>query len=379
MKPRHPLALGLAALTGLSALSASELDRPLQALVETVLAARERFVDPNLPSRREAIEEAIRGYLASFGDPATRYLSPREWQDLESSARGSFRGFGMLVAERDQKFVIERVYPGSASKRAGLMAGDRLVSIAGIRGLPKDLPALKQILRSAGPQGLGLAFLRNRERFRVHLTPGPVELPSVDARMLSGQILYLRIHSFTERTAQEMEEALHHHRRSLAAVLDLRDNSGGVLDAAVDVHGLLAGPANVTWVVDRAGNQEVRRTRRTPLLPFPPAVVLIDEETASASEILAASLQKQGSLLLGESSYGKGTVQEVVPLSDGGAAVLTIARYQTSPGVDLPKEGLSPDLEVLGIRGEEAPFPPVPEEDPVLKRALEIVTGSASD
>jgi carboxyl-terminal processing protease len=204
-----------------------------------------------------------------------------------------------------------------------------------------------------------------------------VELPSLEEELLEGNVHYLRLRTFTQRGAQELRKVLRGILGSHGTILDLRGNGGGVLDAAVEMHGLFAGPGPVTWILDRQGRRKVRSTNQE-ALSSPPTVILMDRDTASAAEVLAASLHRHGSLLVGEPSYGKGSIQEVTPLADGGAAVLTVAHYEIAPGHLLPASGLVPDRKIDLGPPHEIPFPPSLSKDPGLRQALRIVLGPRS-
>lgn len=371
MKRRALPCLALALALAGPLVAGERLDDPFRAFVEVVAAVRDRHLDRGAAASPEPMRAAIRAYLEAFGDPATRYLAPDAWRNLDRSTKGSFQGFGFVVAMLDQGLVIERCYPGSPADRAGVQAGDEILATGDPPRPVHDLDALRALLASAPPKGLQLALGRQGRRLAIRVRPGPVELPSVEAHRLPRDLTYLRVHSFTERSPRELAAALHRIAGGRGAILDLRANAGGVLDAAVQMGGQLAGPGDVTWVVDGGRGREVRRTRREAALVSPPSVVLIDEGTASAAEVLAAYLRRKGAVLVGTRSYGKGTIQEVLPLADGGAAVLTVARYEVAPGVPLPDQGLTPDVVVAG---PEAPaFPPRPGDDPPLARALDLV------
>lgn len=358
----------------LGRLRAAGLDPSLQAFVETVIAARERHADPAAAVQPEAVQDAIRAYLKAFGDPATRYLSPREWEELERSARGHFQGFGLLLVREGERFLVERIYPDSPAERAGLEAGDEIVGVNGRSRLPDHLSELRALLQEV-PTGARVRIRRGNRSLDLELHPGTVELPSLETAWLEDSVFYLRLRSFTQRGGQEVEEVLQRERRIRSLILDLRGNGGGVLDTAVEIHGLLAGPGPVTWILDREGNRSTRRSQLRPLTSSPPAIVLVDRNTASAAEVLAASLQRRGSLLVGESTYGKGSIQEVTPLADGGAAVLTVAHYEIAPGKLLPATGLVPDREFGPGPGGEIPFPPDPGQDVLLQASLDILLG----
>lgn len=355
-----------------------ELDTGLRAFVEVVAAVRDRYIDLPATGGPGPMQNAIRGYLEALGDPATRYLSPADWQNLERSAKGSFQGFGMVVVAREKSLVVDRCYPGSPAERAGLLSGDRIVATGRPPRPVGDLDKLRAILAGSGTRGIHLALRRGSSSYEVHMRKGHVRLPTVEDVRLEDEVHYLRIHSFSERSPAELDEALGRARGSRGTVLDLRGNSGGVLDAAVHMAGLLCGPGPVTWVVDAAGRRDPRQTDLRARLLSPPSVVLVDSQTASAAEVLAAHLRRRGSLLVGTPTYGKGTIQEVLPLADGGAAVMTVARYEISPGDPLPDHGLAPDQRVDSAEEPPPPprFPPEPADDPALREALRRARGA---
>lgn len=359
------LALGLVPGPGRAA--DLDLDPGLQALVEAVLLARERHVDPARAAAPGPIGHAIAAYLRAFDDPATRYLSPEEWKALERSSRGRFEGLGVLIAERQRRFVVEQCFPGSPAARAGIEAGDTILELVRPPLRPASLDELRAALEASSRDGIVLALARSGRRLDVRVDRGAVRIPSVALEGLGDGVGLLRLKAFTEEGLGEIEELLGRARGFKALILDLRGNAGGVLDTAVEVAGLLRSARPVVWVVARDGSRRARTPSRRPLLDSPPAVVLIDRMTASAAEVLGGALARAGSLLVGEPSYGKASIQEVFPLADGGAAALTVARYELDDAPGRPFERLHPELRVEAGRAG-AP-------DPVLAAAVDVVLG----
>ncbi len=375
------LGLGWGPVSG--ARAGEGLDPGLRAFVEAVAALRDRALDAPAAASDRPMEAALAALLSGLGDPATRYLTAAEFRNLSRSTDGRFHGFGMVVVSREGGLVVDRTYPASPAARAGVRAGDRIEATGTPPRPVADLDTLRSILEATSEPGLLLAFRRGQDRFEVRIRPGPVSLPTVESSELEAGVLYLRIHSFSDRTPEELSDSLRGAHRRRGLILDLRANAGGVLEAAVEAAGSLAGPGPVTWMVDRSGRRQERKTSRRREVPHPPAAVLVDRNTASAAEVLAARLARAGSLLVGDRSYGKSTVQEVIPLSNGGAAILTVARYEIAPGEPLPATGLAPEVQVAAelppADGREAspPFPPDPGSDPVLRTALDHVLGRA--
>jgi carboxyl-terminal processing protease len=309
-------------------------------------------------SEDELIYDAINGLLRDL-DPHTTFMRPAEYQKLREDTAGEFGGLGIRLITDDVSVFIEGVSAQGAADRAGLLTGDRIVSVdqksvAGmridevaerLRGVP-GTKVVVGIVRAGwgGPRDISLV------RRYVHVD-------SVDHELLEGGVGYVRIRTFQERTDQEVAEALADLRRKAreqstaltALVVDLRDNPGGLLDEGVKVADRFLDEGDIVRTEGknpRSVERQVAHARGTE--ENYPMAVLINGGTASASEILAGALQDHGrALVVGTKSYGKGSVQTLFGLEDGSGLKLTIARYFTPKGRNIQKVGIVPDLPVL--------------------------------
>jgi carboxyl-terminal processing protease len=302
---------------------------------------------------KKLIQSAIDGMLTSL-DPHSGYLDPDNFQDMRDQTRGEYGGLGLEVTSEDGVIKVISPMDDTPAARAGIKAGDFITAIDGqsVLGLPLD-QAVKQMRGEAG-QPITLSVAREKhDPFDVKLVREVISVKSVKSHM-EGDYGYLRISAFNEKTGQETIEAVksleakNPHMKGL--VLDLRNNPGGLLDQAVQVSDVFLDGGEV---VSQRGRdpQDIERYNARPgdLLHGLPIVTVINSGTASAAEIVAGALQdRHRAQLVGLTSFGKGSVQSVIPLRGGadGALKLTTARYFTPSGRSIQKTGITPDLEV---------------------------------
>jgi carboxyl-terminal processing protease len=298
---------------------------------------------------------AIEGMVNATGDPFTEYFDPSQAKRFETMLTGSFDGIGVVIRMEGGRLTILQVTPGSPAEKAGLKARDVIVAVNGksVAGMPID--QVSQMI--LGPRGTKVTLTVERpgrgtqQRLNIQVVRGPVTAPSVYWRMLSGapsHVGYLQISVIGEHTADEVKKALAELKKEGARrlIIDLRGNGGGYLDQAVQIAGqFLPKGKLVVQTEDRSGVPQ-------PMLsPGPgtdlPLVVLVDQETASAAEILAAALHDDaGAPLVGTKTYGKGTVQETDTYRDGTALKYTVARWLTPTGDWINRKGLTPNIAV---------------------------------
>ena len=360
------------------------------------------------------VEGAVRGMLASL-DPHSSYMDAKSYREMQIDTRGEFYGLGIEIS-KEQGGYVEVVSPieGTPAERAGLNARDQITDICptqvpeewkepcrGTQGL--DLHEAVALMR--GPKGSSIKIFILREGFEqpreFEIVRDVVKVASVTSRKLEEGYVYFRVRSFQERTTRELrkavEERVAENQGPLAgAVLDLRDNPGGLLDQAVGVADLWLEEGLVVYTEGRgnSGRQEFRATPSDQAQY--PMVVLINEGSASASEIVAGALQDQRrALVVGMPSFGKGSVQTVYPLDDGSGLRLTTALYYTPAGRSIQEVGIAPDIEVAADAEPSSATPPrvrerdleghfrqpgvdesAPDdepEDPQLARAVEVL------
>jgi carboxyl-terminal processing protease len=312
---------------------------------------------------QEAIEAAIQGMLSSL-DPHSSYMDAAEYREMQTQTRGEYGGLGIEVTSEDGIVRVVSPIDGTPAARAGIQAGDYLTAIDGesIVGLTLN----EAVRRMRGQSGTNIVVTVARDGtdpFDVTLTREIINVRAVTARVEGGDLGIIRISTFNERTGDMLQDAIRTVRRDAGGnlrgiVLDLRNNPGGLLDQAIEVSDAFLDGGEV---VSTRGRQpeDVQRynARRGDDLAGVPVVVLINGASASAAEIVAGALQDRNrALVVGTDSFGKGSVQTVIPLQGGrdGALRLTTARYYTPAGRSIQGAGITPDMEVAQRRVDPA-------------------------
>jgi carboxyl-terminal processing protease len=319
-------------------------DLDLQGLAEIFAAIQQHYVTPN-PDGRKLTEGAASGMVNALGDQFSRYLTPEEYQRNQSFLAGSFAGIGATVLEKGTTIQVESILPSTPAARGGLKVGDVITSVDGqsTQGWTAD-QAVERIRGKAGTQ-VALGIARNGQPLSLTLTRETITVPSVVTHVFDGQVLYVRIFDFGDRTAGEFDSALRDNLKGRVnrVLLDLRDNPGGFVDAANEVISEFVRSGTTTILVPRAGKEEVRTVSGTGRAFDARLVVLINENTASASEITAGAIKDhQRGTLVGAKTFGKGSVQQDFLLRDGDLH-LTIARWLTPSRHSIEKNGILPD------------------------------------
>eukprot|EP01039_Chlorochromonas_danica_P007141 gene7141-7894_t len=312
----------------------------------------------------EAVYTAIKEMLNKLGDKYTRYLPPSQYETLMGSAQGQLIGIGVELGTReDGKIEILRVESDSPAEKSGLRHGDILVKVDGNNALQLSAEQVGALLRGKEDSKVSLEVDRQGEEISLNLQRQSIRLQGVQSQLLpvsihgtTRKVFYIRIRSFDVNTKDDLIRAFEdiHMKGSQIddLVIDLRNNGGGVLQGAVDTASLFMTPGKIiVYVVGKDGLPEARQiagstlTSADTLLPdlTHPCFILIDGNTASAAEVFAAGLKENDrATLIGEKSFGKGVIQTLQPLSQGGVAV-TIARYETPQHHNINKVGIEPD------------------------------------
>ncbi len=322
------------------------------------------------------MQGAIDGMLATLEDENTRYLPPQEESQSQEQMDGEFQGIGVVVEAIDGAITVVSPIEGSPAEAAGLRPGDILRQADGIDLTGMDLSEAATIIRGPAGTAVSLVIERGEEALSLEIVRDTIVVPSVRGEVLEGDIGYIRINQFIRTTKDDLAVLLEElpAGEMSGLVLDLRRNPGGLLD---QVH-LVADqflPEGVVLIEEFGGERRrVFESGGTGLAEDVPLVVLIDEGSASASEVLAGAIQdRERGVLIGVPSFGKGTVQSVNGLSNGGGLRLTIARWLTPDERWVHREGLDPDL--LVVLPEIAPGETPPEVDAQLQAALDYLRG----
>ncbi len=309
------------------------------------------------------LESAIRGMVADL-DAHSQYLDAREYQDIRVSTAGSYTGVGVELSTRDERLLVVAPIDGSPAARAGIRAGDEIVEIDGATVEADGLRETIRRLRGRAGTRVSVTVMRQPgdEVLFFELRRDSIHVASVRHELVEPDLGYIRVSQFTDSTASEISSAIDAltdeiaaaRRGSLAGVvLDLRNNPGGILDAAIDVSDLFLDDGVIVSADGRTPESRfVREAHRGDLLDGAPMVVLVNSGSASASEIVAGALQDHHrALVIGTRTFGKGLVQTVMPLSRGRAIKLTTSRYYTPSGDSIHETGIAPDVYIEDSRG----------------------------
>lgn len=319
---------------------------------------------------------AIKGMMDSLGDPHTTYLNPQDYNDMVADLRGDYEGIGALVNLEGEFLTISEPFPGSPAEEAGLLPGDQVVGVDGedVTGVEPEL-VRRRVL---GPKGSTVILTIQREGieepFDVKITRARIIVPSVEAKMLEDGIAYIKLRQFGLNTGNDLRVELEKLMASnpKGIILDLRGNPGGYVSTCVQIASEFLPEGKVVLIQeDNAGNREEHLAVKGGLALDIPLVVLVNGQSASASEVLSGALRDhQRATLVGEQTFGKGTVQTSVILENGeeGAIKITIARWLSPMGKALNGEGLIPDIVV---ERTEEDF--LANRDPQLDKAIELL------
>lgn len=298
--------------------------------------------------RGKLIDGAIGGMVNSLGDPHSIYLAPQLYSQLRAETTGAFGGIGVYMSFKNGGVQIMNVIPDGPSDRAGLLAGDEILAVDG-KPVEEISPG-EVALKIRGEVGTQVELLIRRDGFEdrtYNLTRENIKVKTVAGKMIDDKLGYIKISNFSENSGEEFKTTLN----DLTAagmkgfVLDMRQNPGGVITSCIEIARELVPAGTIASVIQRDGEKEVY-TSDLAAAEFP-IIVLLDRNSASAAELLSGALQDtKVALVVGEKSYGKGSVQTLIPMMHDDGLKLTIAKYYTPNGRSIDGEGISPDVEI---------------------------------
>jgi len=359
----------------------SETQTLFQPFWEAWNIVHERYVDQPVDDKA-LMEGAIKGMMDALGDQQTYYMEPAVYQDATSQLAGAYEGIGAYVDMKGDFLTIIRPIEGSPAEAAGLQAGDAIIAVDGV-----DMTGIKpeevreKVMGPAGTQ-VKLTVARKGESAPLDfmVTRARIDIPSVTSKMLDNNIGYLAINTFGEQTTNELHKNLDQllAQNPRGIIIDLRNNTGGFLTTAVDVASEFIDNGVVLYEQHGDGSRDTFNVTGNGRATDMPIVVLINEISASASEILAGALQDYGrATLVGVVSYGKGSVQQWVPLSNNeGAARVTVAKWLTPKERAIDHVGLTPDVYV-NMTPEDYQAERDPQLDAAMQTMLAILNKTA--
>ena len=313
-----------------------------------------------------------KGLVDAAGDPYTVFLSQKEAEEFNSDLNGEFSGIGAELGKRDQKLVVMAPLEGQPAKKAGVRAGDIIAKIGDEETTNFTIDQAVNKIRGKAGTDIKLSLIRGDELIELTVTRASISIPSVKSEILEGNIGYLQLSRFSDDTTELATKAAQDFKAKnvKGIVLDVRNNGGGLLSTAVDVSSLWLNDKIVVSEKEGGKTTNVLRTGNNPILEGIPTKMLINEGSASASEILAGALRDNGAAeLVGTKSFGKGSVQELVDLPGGAKLKVTVARWFTPKDKNIDKAGIEPSVKV-----ELTPEDFKQDKDPQKAKAIELLT-----
>lgn len=287
------------------------------------------------------------GLMSGLNDPYSTYYTAEQYKELNTSNEGSYVGIGaVLQKDKDGGAKIVQLYEGGSGEQAGLKKGDVLKAIDGEDVTEKETSDIASMIRESDKDSVTLTIQRNEETKEIKVEIRDVEIQTVSHEMLDDETGYIRISEFSEVTSNQYKKAFEdlQDKGMKKLVVDLRDNPGGLLTAVCDVLRQILPEGLIVYTEDKNGKKEEEKCDGKSELAMPLAV-LVNGGSASASEIFAGAVKDYGiGTIVGTTTYGKGVVQTIQPLSDGSAVKITIAKYFTPKGNDINKKGIAPDV-----------------------------------
>lgn len=316
-------------------------------------ATRKQLLSKNYTSREQAYT-AIRGALEELGDPYTRFLDPKQYQALTNQTSGELSGVGLRLElnEKTQALTVVEPIDDSPAFKAGLLPGDKVLAIDGKPTKGMSVEAAANLIRGDAGTNVNLKLSREgKGDFDLKLTRAQIEISAVRQMVKQEgklKVGYIRLNEFSAHSAEQMSKAITKltNEKVNAFVLDLRGNPGGLLHSSIEIARMWMGKGGIVRTVNRKGDNEEYKADKSALTQLPLAV-LVDGNSASASEILTGALKDNNrATIIGSQTFGKALVQSVHSLSDGSGLAVTIAHYYTPKGTDISHKGITPDIKI---------------------------------
>ena len=332
----------------------------------------EKYLNAGDVKQSAMMDGVLKGYMSGLSDPYSCYYTKQEAKALLEQTEGRFAGIGALMSEdrKTGEVSIAEVYPETPAEKAGLLKGDVITGVDGEDMVGKPIADLVKKVRGEKDTTVTLSILRGSEEKEVKVVRDLIDTPTVLSEMKENHTGYLRIAEFDEVTTKQFEDAMAKLKKDgmTRLIVDLRGNPGGNLDTVVEILRHILPKGKIVTIRDREGRTEVYRSEgKTPLQI--PLVVLVNENSASASEIFAGAVKDYGlGTLMGQTTFGKGIVQQLYPLKDGTMVKLTVAEYLTPKGINIHKKGVQPD-----VKSEFLFDPQNPTRDTQLEDALAYI------
>lgn len=323
-------------------------------------------------------EGAIKGYIEGLGDPYTEYISKDDMKDYLDDTMGNFVGIGIYMIKNTQydRIQVLSTIKGSPAEKAGIQSGDLIIKVNDVEYKADDMTTASNNIKGEEGTTVTVEFLRGTQSLKYDIKREKVKVNQVEGKVLSNSIGYIEFTSFDESTAEDFKSKFEELNKQgiKSLIIDLRNNGGGIVDGALEIADYIADKDSVLlYEVDKNKDETVKKAKNDPIINMP-IVILTNENTASASEILAGALKDLGKAkIVGTTTYGKGVIQQILSLNDGSGLKVTIEEYQTPNRNKIHGIGVEPDEKVELPENVENVLSIKEEEDTQLQKAIEIL------
>lgn len=323
-------------------------------------------------------EGAIKGYIEGLGDPYTEYISKKDMNSYLDDTMGNFVGIGIYMIKNTDydRIQVLSTIKGSPAEKVGIQAGDLILKVNDKEYKADDMTTASNDIKGEEGTKVTIELLRENQSLKYEITREKVKVNQVDGRVILNNIGYIEFTSFDETTANDFKAKFEElNKKGIESlIIDLRNNGGGIVDEALEIADYVANKDSVLlYEVDKNNNETVKKAKSTPIINMP-VVILTNENTASASEILAGALKDLGKAkTVGTTTFGKGVIQQILKLSDGSGLKVTIEEYQTPNRNKIHGVGIEPDEEVKLPETVQSVLNVKETEDTQLQKAIEIL------
>ena len=318
----------------------------------------------------EMIEAAIKGYISAVGDEYTEYFTPEEMKTFTTYTTGKYVGIGIYMeADTENNYIrVSSIIKNSSAEKAGLQAKDIISKVNGVSYDASELTKMSTNIKGEEGTTVDLEIIRNGQTINYTLERASVELYPVEGVVLEENIGYIELATFDEGCAEQFKTAYEElkNKNVKSLIIDLRNNGGGIVDEALQITDyILDKDSTMLITADKNKAEEIETSKNDPIIDVP-IIILVNNETASASEILAGAIQDyKKATIVGEKTFGKGVIQELYTLNDGSGLKITIKEYFTPNRNKINKVGITPDYEIIEEKETE--------EDEQLQKAMELL------
>ena len=319
---------------------------------------------------------AVEGYVKALGDEYTEYIPESEMEEFKEDINGSYTGIGIyMVVDKDtNKIIVYYPISDSPAEKAGIKSGDIIVSVDGVEYGYEDFSKIADYIKGKEGTKVKLGIERDGKKLDFEIERAKIEINLVTSKMIEENIGYVKLSSFDENAAKNFKEKVDKlvENGAKSLIIDLRNNGGGIVDSSTDIADFFLEKGKTIITIKDNKQKEEKTVAKQNQTYSMPVVILVNENTASASEILTGALQENNrAKVIGTKTYGKGVIQTVIPLSDGSGLKITTGEYFTPKGTEINKKGITPDIEVKLPETVKSVYAVIEKDDTQLKKAIE--------